>query len=198
VRQGSPKVGVFAKGAARAVAASLIAGLRGGASSAVHRGAGSCSIEFGADWIGRVDIDSVSNPAGQVGILPRAFARAAAGQGGDWLQPPRPLVRALRGLGANPARCRLAGAARASRAFVRADGGARTSGSATIVRPENFYRYLGTASRKSGCVSGSRMDFPSFPATRLWLSPSMRHDFRQCSRCLFEVRHGSANFVVRS
>ena len=67
-RQGTPKAGVFAEGAARAVAASLIARLRGGAPSAVHRGTGSCYIEFGADRIGRVDIDFFSNPAGPVGI----------------------------------------------------------------------------------------------------------------------------------
>ena len=67
-RQGTPKAGVFAEGAARAVAAGLIARLRGGAPAAVHRGTGSCYIEFGADRIGRVDIDFFSNPAGPVGI----------------------------------------------------------------------------------------------------------------------------------
>jgi sulfide:quinone oxidoreductase len=67
-RQGTPKAGVFAEGAARAVAASLIARLRGGTSDAVHRGTGSCYIEFGAERIGRVDIDFFSNPAGPVGI----------------------------------------------------------------------------------------------------------------------------------
>ena len=34
----------------------------------MHRGTGSCYIEFGADRIGRVDIDFFSNPAGPVGI----------------------------------------------------------------------------------------------------------------------------------
>lgn len=67
-RQGTPKAGVFAEGAARAVAASLIARLRGGSPDAVHRGTGSCYIEFGAGRIGRVDIDFFSNPAGPVGI----------------------------------------------------------------------------------------------------------------------------------
>ena len=67
-RQGTPKAGVFAEGAARAVAAGLIARLRGGGPAAVHRGTGSCYIEFGADRIGRVDIDFFSNPAGPVGI----------------------------------------------------------------------------------------------------------------------------------
>jgi sulfide:quinone oxidoreductase len=67
-RQGTPKAGVFAEGAARAVAAGLIAQLRGGTPDAVHRGTGSCYIEFGAGRIGRVDIDFFSNPAGPVGI----------------------------------------------------------------------------------------------------------------------------------
>ena len=67
-RQGTPKAGVFAEGAARVVAAGLIARLRGETSDAVHRGTGSCYIEFGADRIGRVDIDFFSNPAGPVGI----------------------------------------------------------------------------------------------------------------------------------
>jgi sulfide:quinone oxidoreductase len=68
-RQGTPKAGVFAEGAARVVAAGLIARLRGETSDAVHRGTGSCYIEFGADRIGRVDIDFFSNPAGPVGIF---------------------------------------------------------------------------------------------------------------------------------
>lgn len=67
-RQGTPKAGVFAEGAARAVAAALIARLRGGTPDAAHRGTGSCYIEFGAGRIGRVDIDFFSNPAGPVGI----------------------------------------------------------------------------------------------------------------------------------
>jgi sulfide:quinone oxidoreductase len=66
-RQGTPKAGVFAEGAARAVAAGLIARLRGGAPGSGHRGTGSCYIEFGAERIGRVDIDFFSNPAGPVG-----------------------------------------------------------------------------------------------------------------------------------
>lgn len=67
-RQGTPKAGVFAEGAARAVASALIARLRGGTPDAAHRGTGSCYIEFGAGRIGRVDIDFFSNPAGPVGI----------------------------------------------------------------------------------------------------------------------------------
>ncbi len=61
--QGTPKAGVFAEGAARAVAASLIAQIRGADPAGVHEGRGSCFIEFGADRIGRVDVDFLSGPA---------------------------------------------------------------------------------------------------------------------------------------
>ena len=61
--QGTPKAGVFAEGAARAVAASLIAHLRGSGPEGVHAGTGSCYIEFGGDRIGRVDIDFLSGPS---------------------------------------------------------------------------------------------------------------------------------------
>jgi sulfide:quinone oxidoreductase len=60
---GTPKAGVFAEGAARAVAASLIARVRGGNGSGAYAGAGSCYIEFGAGRIGRVDVDFFSGPA---------------------------------------------------------------------------------------------------------------------------------------
>jgi sulfide:quinone oxidoreductase len=60
--QGTPKAGVFAEGAARALAASLIARLRGAGPAGIHSGTGSCYIEFGADRIGRVDIDFLSGP----------------------------------------------------------------------------------------------------------------------------------------
>jgi sulfide:quinone oxidoreductase len=61
--QGTPKAGVFAEGAARAVASSLIARERGSAERGVHAGTGSCYIEFGGGRIGRVDIDFLSGPA---------------------------------------------------------------------------------------------------------------------------------------
>ena len=60
--QGTPKAGVFAEGAARALATSLIARFRGGPAG-VHAGTGSCYIEFGDDRIGRVDIDFLSGPS---------------------------------------------------------------------------------------------------------------------------------------
>ena len=66
-KQGTPKAGVFAEGAARAVAAALIARLRNQQVPVTHKGTGSCYIEFGAGRIGRVDIDFFSNPDGPTG-----------------------------------------------------------------------------------------------------------------------------------
>ncbi len=60
---GTPKAGVFAESAARAVAASLTARIRGGGQSGAYTGAGSCYIEFGAGRIGRVDVDFFSGPS---------------------------------------------------------------------------------------------------------------------------------------
>jgi sulfide:quinone oxidoreductase len=60
---GTPKAGVFAEGAAKAVADALIAQVRGGAAPGAYTGAGSCYIEFGAGRIGRVDVDFFSGPA---------------------------------------------------------------------------------------------------------------------------------------
>lgn len=60
--QGTPKAGVFAEGAARAVAASIIARVSGGEPDAKHSGKGSCYIEFGGGRIGRVDVDFLSGP----------------------------------------------------------------------------------------------------------------------------------------
>ena len=61
--QGTPKAGVFAEGAARALAATLIARIRGSDAAGVHTGKGSCFIEFGDDRVGRVDIDFLSGPS---------------------------------------------------------------------------------------------------------------------------------------
>jgi sulfide:quinone oxidoreductase len=61
-RQGTPKAGVFAEGAARAVATALIARLRNHEAPVTHAGKGSCYIEFGAGRIGRVEVDFFSNP----------------------------------------------------------------------------------------------------------------------------------------
>lgn len=59
---GVPKAGVFAEGAARVVAASLIASVRGGEPPGPYDGLGSCYVEFGAGRVGRVDVDFLSGP----------------------------------------------------------------------------------------------------------------------------------------
>jgi sulfide:quinone oxidoreductase len=59
---GVPKAGVFAEGAARIVAASLIAMSRGHERPGSYGGAGSCYIEFGSGRVGRVDVDFFSGP----------------------------------------------------------------------------------------------------------------------------------------
>jgi sulfide:quinone oxidoreductase len=59
---GVPKAGVFAEGAARVVAQTLIAKLRGGEEPGRHLGQGTCYIEFGRGRIGSVDIDFLSGP----------------------------------------------------------------------------------------------------------------------------------------
>jgi sulfide:quinone oxidoreductase len=60
---GTPKAGVFSEGAARIVAASLIAELQGGKQPPAYDGAGSCYIEFGGGRVGRVDVDFLSGPS---------------------------------------------------------------------------------------------------------------------------------------
>ena len=59
---GVPKAGVFAEGAGRVVAESLIARLRGGEEPGAYDGLGSCYIEFGGGRVGRVDVDFLSGP----------------------------------------------------------------------------------------------------------------------------------------
>jgi sulfide:quinone oxidoreductase len=59
---GTPKAGVFAEGAARIVAAAIIAELRGGPPPEAYKGAGSCYVEFGHGQVGRVDVDFLSGP----------------------------------------------------------------------------------------------------------------------------------------
>ena len=59
---GTAKAGVFAEGAARVVAAAIIAQLRGGPSPEAYKGAGACYVEFGRGQVGRVDVDFLSGP----------------------------------------------------------------------------------------------------------------------------------------
>jgi sulfide:quinone oxidoreductase len=60
---GVPKAGVFAEGAARVVAETLIAEVRGGGPPGPHLGRGTCYIEFGRGRVGSVDIDFLSRPS---------------------------------------------------------------------------------------------------------------------------------------
>ena len=53
---------MFAEGAARVVAESLIATIRGGGQPGAYDGRGSCYVEFGAGRVGRVDVDFLSGP----------------------------------------------------------------------------------------------------------------------------------------
>jgi sulfide:quinone oxidoreductase len=60
---GTPKAGVFSEGAARVVAAEIIAEVLGGEGPAAYDGAGSCYIEFGGERVGRVDVNFLSGPS---------------------------------------------------------------------------------------------------------------------------------------
>jgi sulfide:quinone oxidoreductase len=60
---GTPKAGVFAEGAARVVAQSIVADVTGGNRPGTYNGAGSCYVEFGDNRVGRVDVDFFSGPA---------------------------------------------------------------------------------------------------------------------------------------
>jgi sulfide:quinone oxidoreductase len=59
---GVPKAGTFAEGAARIVAQTIVAELRGGDPPGPHLGQGTCYIEFGGGRVGSVDIDFLSGP----------------------------------------------------------------------------------------------------------------------------------------
>ena len=59
---GVPKAGVFAEGAARVVAQTIVAELRQSEPPERHLGQGTCYIEFGGGRIGSVDIDFLSGP----------------------------------------------------------------------------------------------------------------------------------------
>jgi len=58
----TPKAGVFSEGAARVVAAALIANVKGDKQPPPYSGAGSCYMEFGEGRVARVDVDFLSGP----------------------------------------------------------------------------------------------------------------------------------------
>jgi sulfide:quinone oxidoreductase len=59
---GTAKAGVFAEGAARVVAADIIAKVRGGPSPDAYTGQGICYVEFGHNQVGRVEVDFLTGP----------------------------------------------------------------------------------------------------------------------------------------
>ena len=59
---GTPKAGVFAEGAAKAVATALIAKIRNVGKGVEYDGFGTCYIEFGGGRIGKVEVDFFSRP----------------------------------------------------------------------------------------------------------------------------------------
>jgi sulfide:quinone oxidoreductase len=60
---GTAKAGTFSEGAARVVAATLLAEIEGGEPPSAYAGAGTCYVEFGGGRVGRVDVDFLSGPA---------------------------------------------------------------------------------------------------------------------------------------
>ena len=58
---GTPKAGIFAEGAARIAAESIIEEFYGKEYNGAYNGAGSCYVEFGGGKVGKVDVDFFSN-----------------------------------------------------------------------------------------------------------------------------------------
>jgi sulfide:quinone oxidoreductase len=59
---GTPKAGVFAEGAAKAVASALVARIGNHGRAVEYDGCGACYIEFGGGRIGKVEVDFFSGP----------------------------------------------------------------------------------------------------------------------------------------
>lgn len=74
---GTPKAGVFAEGAAKIAAASIIDTFNGKDYDSPYTGVGSCYIEFGHGEVGRVDVDFFSGPK-PLGVHHGASAALAA------------------------------------------------------------------------------------------------------------------------
>jgi len=60
---GTPKAGVFAEGAAKVAAETIIAELEKGEEPAAYKGDGICYVEFGDGRVGKVNVDFFSGPA---------------------------------------------------------------------------------------------------------------------------------------
>jgi hypothetical protein len=132
---GVPEAGVFAEGAARVVAPSLIGELHDGERPGPYAGRGSCHIEFGH---GRVGVwTSTSRRAHADRDLQRAVRRPGRREGALRLQPPGALVRQL----TRGARSNLA----PSRAGGQADDGVRHRARGSMNRRARSARRLAAA-----------------------------------------------------
>jgi sulfide:quinone oxidoreductase len=60
---GTPKAGVFAEGAAKVAAASIIAEFEGSEQPSPYKGNGTCYVEFGNGMVGKVEVDFFSGPS---------------------------------------------------------------------------------------------------------------------------------------
>jgi sulfide:quinone oxidoreductase len=74
---GTPKAGVFAEGAARALADQLVARIRGESEPPGFDGTGSCYVEFGEREVARVDVDFFSTPGRPIGTFMEPSAQLA-------------------------------------------------------------------------------------------------------------------------
>ncbi len=90
---GTPKAGVFAEGAARTVAAEIIAHVRGSAETAAYTGIGACYVEFGAERVGRVDVGIPGRTTN--GQLHGTFRCPRGRETPVRRESPHPLVRAV-------------------------------------------------------------------------------------------------------
>ena len=77
---GTPKAGVFAEGAAAALADHLIARFREAEGAAPYDGRGACYIELGGGEVARVDVDFLSGPS-VTGRFTEPSAQVAAEKG---------------------------------------------------------------------------------------------------------------------
>ncbi len=79
---GTAKAGVFAEGAARAVADHLVARIRGESEPPGYDGTASCYIEFGNHEVARVDVDFFSTPGRPAGTFFPPSAKISAEKAG--------------------------------------------------------------------------------------------------------------------
>jgi sulfide:quinone oxidoreductase len=75
---GTPKAGVFAERAARALADQLVARIRGEAEPPGYDGTGTCWIEFGNHEVGRVAVDFFATPGRPTGTFTEPSMKTAA------------------------------------------------------------------------------------------------------------------------